>query len=110
MKTFCETEVLACHTVARADRRVYLNIKVAGLPALLTSGETVLFWDGDKTTPKCRTAAVAAPSRETTTLVAALVHSARFHGAILETATEVSEIVASVDHVQVGTRDRRWQA
>lgn len=71
MKTFCETEVLSCDAVAHTDRRIHLNIKVTGLPARLNPGETVLFWEDDKTTPKCRTAAVAAPSPETTTLVAA---------------------------------------
>ena len=43
-------------------------------------------------------------------LVAALVHSARFHGAVLETGTEVVEIVSSADGVQVKSRDRRWEA
>lgn len=71
MKAFCETEVLSCNAVAKTDGRVYLNIRVAGLPMLFTPGETVLFWDGDKTTPKCRTAAIATRSPEATTLVAA---------------------------------------
>ena len=43
-------------------------------------------------------------------LVAALVHSARFHGAVLETGAEAGEIATSADVVQIHGRNRRWEA
>ena len=43
-------------------------------------------------------------------LVTALLHSARFHGAVLQTQSEVGEITAAADHVELSSRDRRWRA
>ena len=42
-------------------------------------------------------------------LVAALVHSARFHGAVLETSVEAAEVVSSNQRVEVVAGQRRWQ-
>jgi glycine oxidase len=41
-------------------------------------------------------------------LVAALVHSARFHGVVLETGVEAAEVVVSNQHVEVVAAPRRW--
>ena len=43
-------------------------------------------------------------------LIAALLQSARFHGAVLETGVEPREIVPHRDHVEVTAADRRWRA
>ena len=43
-------------------------------------------------------------------LVTALLHSARFHGAVLQTQSEVGEITSAADHVELSSRDRRWRA